>query len=117
MKWLILGFGIASNALASVLVKLAMQPPRKMPSLHDLSTILLNWPLLLGVVMYGVAFILYAAALAKMPLNIAHPILTSGAIATVAILSFVLFREPFHGTTIAGLVLVMAGVVLIGLRA
>jgi hypothetical protein len=35
MKWLILVLGIASNASASVLVKIAMMPPRSFPSLSD----------------------------------------------------------------------------------
>jgi hypothetical protein len=35
MKWLILVLGIASNASASVLVKIAMMPPRSFPSLGD----------------------------------------------------------------------------------
>lgn len=47
----------------------------------------------LGVALYGAAFILYAAALAVLPLNIAHPILTTGAVAVVAILSVVVFNE------------------------
>ena len=69
------------------------------------------------VVLYGLLPpLLYAAALSVLPLNVAHPILTSGAVATVAVLSLVLFREPFHWTTIAGIVLVMVGVVLITVR-
>lgn len=117
MKWLILILGIASNASASVLVKLAMLPPRKVPSLSDPSSFLLNGPLWFGAALYGGAFVLYAAALTRLPLNVAHPILTSGAIATVASLSYLLFHEPFHWTTITGLMLVTMGVVLIGLRA
>ncbi|WP_244217782.1 hypothetical protein [Paraburkholderia caledonica] len=35
MKWLILVLGIASNASASVLVKIAMMPPRSFPGLGD----------------------------------------------------------------------------------
>jgi sugar phosphate isomerase/epimerase len=35
MKWLILILGIASNASASVLIKMAMTPPRKLPSLAE----------------------------------------------------------------------------------
>jgi len=56
-------------------------------------------------------------ALTRLPLNVAHPILTSGAIATVALLSVVLFREPMPWTTAAGIALVIAGVVLITARA
>ena len=95
MKWLILIFGILSNVFASVLIKVAMMPPRKMPSLKD------------------PCFILYAAALRFFPLHVAHPILTSGAIAGVALLSVVMFKETLTLMTVAGILLIIAGVVLI----
>ncbi len=113
MKWLILLLGIAANASASVLVKFAMLPPRRFPSLSDPGAALANWPFWLGLALYGAAFLLYAAALARLPLNVAHPILTSGAVAAVAALSVLVFRESFHWTTGAGIVLVVAGVVLL----
>lgn len=116
MKWLILLTGIAANASASVLIKVAMTAPRKFPSLADPRAALVNWPFWLGLVLYGTAFILYAAALARLPLNVVQPVLTSGAVATVAVLSIVIFDEPFHWTTAAGLVLVILGVGLITLR-
>jgi multidrug transporter EmrE-like cation transporter len=116
VKWLILILGIASNASASVLIKMAMIPPRKFPSLSDPWGALSNWPFWLGLGLYGTAFLLYAAALARLPLNVAHPVLTSGAVATVALFSVLIFREPFHWTTGAGIVLVIAGVVLITAR-
>lgn len=117
MKWLILLLGITSNAMASVLVKMAMMPPRKFPSLRDPIAALNNWPFWLGLVLYGGAFLLYAAALARLPLNVAHPILTSGAVAAVAIFSVVLFKESLQWTTLAGIFLVIAGVALITARA
>jgi multidrug transporter EmrE-like cation transporter len=117
MKWLILALGIASNASASVLVKMAMMPPRRFPSLAAPLAALSNWPFWLGLALYGGAFLLYAAALARLPLNVAHPVLTSGAVATVALMSVLVFREPLHWTTVAGIVLVMAGVALITARA
>ena len=117
MKWLILILGITSNASASVLIKMAMMPPRKFPSLDDSSrSVIFNWPFWLGLVLYGMAFLLYAAALARLPLNVAHPILTSGAVAAVALCSLLIFREQFHWTTIAGILLVVAGVALITVR-
>lgn len=116
MKWLILLLGIASNASASVLIKLAMMPPRQFPSLADPRAALGNWPFWLGLALYGGAFLLYAAALARLPLNVAHPVLTSGAVASVALLSVVLFREPFQWTTGLGILMVIGGVVLITAR-
>ncbi len=116
MKWLVLILGIASNASASVLVKFAMMPPRKFPSLSDPMAALSNWPFWSGLALYGIAFLLYASALARLPLNVAHPVLTSGAVAAVALCSLLIFREPFHWTTIAGILLVIAGVALITIR-
>ena len=116
MKWLILILGIASNASASILVKVAMTPPRKFPSLSDPMSALTNWPFWLGLGLYGAAFLLYAAALARLPLNVAQPVLTSGAITAVTLFSILVFREPFHWTTGAGIVLVIAGVALITAR-
>ena len=116
MRWAILILGIMCNASASVLVKIAMMPPRKFPSLSDPSVALTNWPFWLGLALYGGAFLLYAAALAKFPLNVAHPILTSGAIAAVALCSFLIFRETFYWTTILGILLVIAGVALITIK-
>ena len=116
MKWLILVLGIAANASASVLVKMAMMPPRRFPSLADPLAALSNWPFWLGLGLYGGAFLLYAAALARLPLNVAHPVLTSGAIAIVALFSVLIFREPFYWTTGAGILLVIVGVALITAR-
>jgi len=116
MKWLVLFLGVASNASASVLVKFAMMPPRKFPSFNEPMAALSNWPFWLGLGLYGAAFLLYAAALARLPLNVAHPILTSGAVAAVALCSLLIFRESFHWSTIAGILLVVAGVALITVR-
>lgn len=116
MKWLLLVLGIAANASASVLVKVSMIPPRKFPTLSDPLAALGNWPFWLGLGLYGAAFLLYAAVLARLPLNVAHPVLTSGAVATVALLSVLIFQEQFYWTTGAGILLVIAGVALITAR-
>lgn len=116
MKWVILIVGILSNASASVLIKMAMMAPRKFPSLSDPMSAVSNWPFWLGLGLYGAAFLLYAAALARLPLNVAHPVLTAGAVAAVAMSSVLIFREPFHWTTGAGILLVIAGVALITAR-
>lgn len=113
MKWFILVAGILANASASVLVKLAMTPPRRFPSLDQPWSLFTNLPFLGGLVLYGMAFLLYAAALTRLPLNVAHPILTAGAVATVSVMSLVIFREPFHWTTLAGIACVIIGVALI----
>lgn len=116
MKWMILLIGVLSNASASVLIKMAMMPPRKLPSPADPMAAISNWPFWLGLSLYGAAFLLYAAALARLPLNVAHPILTAGAVAVVALFSVIIFRETLHWNTVAGILLVILGVALITAR-
>jgi small multidrug resistance pump len=118
MKWIILLCGIASNATASVLIKLAVNPPYKLPTFNAPWEAFYNWPLLAGVTLYVLAFVLYATTLKFFPLNFAHPTLTSGAIGVVAILSVLLIGEQFRLSSVIGLSFIMLGVVLltIGLR-
>ena len=116
MKWIILLLGILANASASILIKYAVTPPRGFPSLEDPMAAIKNWPFWLGLTLYGVAFLVYSLALTKLPLNIAHPILTSGAIATVALASVMLFHEPFHWTTGTGIGFIVIGVILLSLN-
>jgi multidrug transporter EmrE-like cation transporter len=113
MNVLIVIVGIACNASASLFVKVAM---RARPRLDEPLSLVTNAPLWASVVLYLMAFILYAMAIARLPLNVAYPILTSGAIAVVAVLSKVFFGEPLPWTTIAGISLVIAGVYLIAWR-
>lgn len=116
MRWLLLAVGVLSNASASLLVKKAVTAPRTMPSITDPAAALLNWPFWLGLFLYGAAFLIYAGALTSLPINVAHPILTSGAIAVVALGSVVFFDESLPFTTVAGIVLVVAGVTLISMK-
>lgn len=113
MKWIILLLGISSNATASVLIKFATLPPHKMFSLSDPLAVLNNLPFWGGLAFYGIAFGLYTLALSLFPLNVAYPILTSGAISVVVILSAVIFHESLSWTMGAGVVFVMLGVILL----
>jgi len=117
MKWLLLILGIVANASASILIKVAVQPPRSMPNLLQPLEALRNWPFWLGLAFYGAAFLLYAAVLSRLPMHVAHPVLTGGAIAAVALSSVLLFGEPMNWLTGLGILLVIVGVFAITSRA
>lgn len=110
MQWLILILGVLSNATASVLIKVAVTSKEAPIKLSEPLSIILNLPLISGVSLYGVAFILYALALSYLPLNVAHPILTSGSIALVGLSSVIFFGESLSLLNIAGLGLIILGV-------
>lgn len=113
MKWLILLAGVAMNASASLLMKLAVTPPRRLPSLANPLGVFSNVPMWAGLLAYGAAFALYVVALARFPLNVAHPVLTAGAIVCVATSSVLVLQEPMHPTMVIGIALIVLGVVLL----
>lgn len=116
MHWVILILGICSNALASVFIKVAVSEPRKLINFTDPISILTNWPFLGGLFLYVVSLLFYSISLTKLPLNVAHPVLTTGAVAMVAFMSVVIFKEYFNWLNALGIVFVMVGVALIAVR-
>ena len=113
MKWFLLLAGITSNASASLLIKLALLPPHRLPNAADPLSVLTNGPLLAGMLLYSSAFVLYAFALRVFPLNVAHPILTAGAIAGVSMLSVIVLGESIRPLMMAGLCFIVLGVILL----
>ena len=110
MQWLILLLGVLSNASASVLIKVAMTSKETPIQLSHPLSIIGNLPLVSGLGLYGMAFVLYAVALTYLPLNVAHPILTSGSIALVAISSVLFFGESLSTINIVGIIFIILGV-------
>lgn len=113
MKWLILILGVFSNAFASILIKRAGDNLILNELFKNPWLIFINYPLVAGVLLYFFAFILYILALKEFPLHIAHPVLTSGAIAIVAIFAFVFFKEPVTLIKIIGIFFIILGVIFL----
>lgn len=113
MKWLILIFGVASNAAASILIKYAGNTIVISELAKTPWKIFENYYLLIGIILYFFAFVFYILALKEFPLHVAHPILTSGAIAVVAIAAFIIFREPITFQKLIGIAFILIGVLLI----
>ena len=109
MRWLVLAAGIASNAGASLLIKAAAV--RWEESGQRVAAVAPT--LFAGLVLYGLAFAVYAYSLTLFPLHVAHPILTSGAIAAVAVASALLFHERLSAGTVLGLCAIGLGVALV----
>ena len=115
MQWIVVALAICANTVAALFIKMAASPDRSMPSLNPFNLALTNWPLWLGLICYGMALILYIVALATLPVSVAHPIITAGAIAAVSSSAFLFFGERITVLGIIGIILVAFGVGLIAL--
>lgn len=116
MKWLILVLAVAANASASIFLKVAVSSARKQSILLDPLSYISNVWLWLGLFLYGLAFVFYTASLSQFPLNVAHPVITAGAIVTVVAASTMVFGEPFDFVILFGMGLVLGGLVVLGFR-
>jgi multidrug transporter EmrE-like cation transporter len=110
MTWLLIVIGIIANAAASVLVKLSSDGPLDLSNPMALAT---NGRLWLAAISYGVAFLAYAAAVTRLPLNVAHPIATAGAIVLVGLCSALMIREAFTPLHWLGYGLLLSGIVVL----
>jgi len=71
---------------------------------------------LLGFILYGVSSLLWLMVLSKRDLSYAYPMIAAGYV-LVVFLSWVFFKEEIPLLRIAGLVLICAGVVIVGISA
>ena len=72
---------------------------------------------LLGFLLYACGFVLWMFILSKFKLNIAFPVATSLFFVVSGLGSYYVLRESFSITQIVGMVLCLAGILLINLKA
>ena len=99
--WPALGGAIISEVSATLALRQALNQP--------------GFYVVVGIG-YALAFVLLSLTLrAGMPLGVAYGLWSAGGVAVTAIASRLLFSEPLTRTMVAGIVLIMAGVLLVEL--
>lgn len=102
MSWFCLGGAIVFEVFATTMMKVADGFSRL-------------WPSLAVVVGYIAAFGLMALALKTMQVGTLYALWAGIGTALIAVVGMVVFREPITATRVAGIVLVIGGVVLLNL--
>ncbi|HZV74463.1 MAG TPA: multidrug efflux SMR transporter [Conexibacter sp.] len=72
-------------------------------------------PSLVVVVGYAITFGLFAQALRSIPVSVAYAIWSALGTAAIAAIGFTFLGEPASAATVAGIVLIVAGVVVVHL--
>ncbi|HVO99871.1 MAG TPA: EamA family transporter [Bryobacteraceae bacterium] len=97
-------------ATAQVMWKYATNALGEHPSLHALIT---SVPLFAGLAMYGLGAMLMIVALKHGELSVLYPLISLSYV-WVAILSVILFQEAMNPLKLAGIIVIMAGVGILG---
>jgi len=105
---------IAGNAIGTILIKVGTgKIPSINFSLDSIISILRNFYVLGGILLYAASFPAYNYILQKLNVNIAFPIFTSASFAAVIIISFFFLKENLTILQMLGLILVMGGITLL----
>ena len=118
MTWTLILSGVALNAVAQLLLKVATRQLAHfsdfgLRTLTDSVLILAkSVPFWVGMVCYGTSLCVWLAALSKAPVSTAYPMLSLGYI-LVAVVSVVWLGESLSMAKVLGIALICAGVVLV----
>ena len=119
MIYLLVLFGMALNVAAQVALKFASAGPTGAEVTGNMFSILadplrlaMNPWFIFGLVLYAVSVINWVVVLGKLDLSVAYPLMSIGYIFTL-LLGAWLFKEPVSFTRIAGVLVIIFGVVLI----
>lgn len=103
LSWILLTVAIVAEVFATVMLKTSEGLTRLLP--------------VIGMVLgYGLAFYLESQVIRLgMPMAVTYAIWAGGGIALVVVANWVLFAEPITLTTIGGMALILAGVLVVQL--
>lgn len=109
--YFVLSLAIILNAVANILMKVAMLKQEKTTDIVTLVTQSLTNPVLfLGIISFGLALVAYCYVLAKINLSIAYPLMTSLGFLIVILASWLFLGENISKLQIVGFFCIIAGV-------
>ena len=98
--WLLLGLAITSEVIGTTFLKSSEGLTRLVPSV-------------IVVASYVISFYLLSLVLKTMPIGIAYAIWAGVGVAAITLVGWWFFDNPLDGAAILGIVLIVAGVVVI----
>jgi multidrug transporter EmrE-like cation transporter len=109
---------IGLSAVGQILMKMGMSAPEVQSALSPLSpasvtAILASLPVWGGLLAYGASAVIWLYVLSRIDVSLAYPMVSLGFV-LVLLLSAVVLKEPLSTPRIAGVLFIVAGVVMVG---
>ncbi len=112
--YLFLIAAIVFNSVANVLMKTGMKTATADAGIGGMiKHYLSSWPVMVGLVLFGLNLVAYTQALTKINLSVAYPIMVSSSLFIVAGASIIQFKESISWIQWVGFVLIIAGSVCV----
>ncbi len=114
--WLVLS-GVLLNAAAQLLLKMATERTgvlelHHMASIAGISALLLQWPMVLGLLCYGVSLLIWLMALSRVEVSLAYPMLALGYVCNAFAAQWLL-NEMVSPMRWLGIAIIVLGVIVL----
>jgi multidrug transporter EmrE-like cation transporter len=116
MGYLFLALALMLNATANVLLKLGAARLGGLDLPNPVGRLITNYHLLAGLGLFALNVVFYLLALIRLNLSIAYPIMTAGGVVIIVAVSVLLLQEALTTRQAVGLLLLIAGIVLVAER-
>ena len=116
MGYLFLVFALTLNAAANILLKIGATRLGGLEEPGLFGRLVSDYYLLAGLLLFALNVMFYFAALTRLNLSVAYPIMVAGGIVIVVSVSVFALREAVAPLQIVGLALLVLGIALVGHR-
>ena len=116
MGYLFLALALTLNATANVLLRLGAARIGGLDGADLIGRVLTNYHLLAGLALFALNVVFYVAALTRLNLSVAYPIMMAGGVVIVVAVSVLFLRETVAAREMLGLLLLLLGIVLVAER-
>jgi len=113
MGYLFLVLAMTLNAAANVMIKFGAARLGAFGDPGFVGRAVTNLPLIAGIGLFALNLVFYTAALSRLNLSLAYPVMMAGGVLIVVTLSVLFLREALSLTQMAGLLLLVVGLVLL----
>jgi multidrug transporter EmrE-like cation transporter len=118
-RYLLMLFVVGFNVCGHVFLKAGMNQLGAISAgslITNFPRVFSNAAVLIGLFCYVTSVGGYMVLLSRIDISVAYPVVTSLAYGAIILVSFFIFREPFSLIKWLGLVLILGGVLLVGIK-
>jgi multidrug transporter EmrE-like cation transporter len=116
MAYFFLALALALNTVANTLMKVGADNLGAFKEYGLWAGLLKNYPILIGLFLFALNVVFYVLALSKINLSIAYPFMTVGGVILITLISYLFFKESISPTQMAGISLMILGLVLVAAK-
>lgn len=116
MGYALLVIALVLNASANILLKLGSARVHELSGLSIgelIPKLLTNYFLMIGLSFFALNVLFYTAALNRLNLSVAYPIMMAGGVAIITVFSTLYLKEALSFLQYAGILLITGGIILV----